>query len=98
MFATLFGDKLPYGCYADEAHGLLANNLTLVRLAQAYGWEIPSEYRAAWNAYLASDGYEETESIIGQGELVDVAMEWLNDHTQNGIWEWDGGLFLRQDV
>lgn len=99
------------GCWLDEVHGQQRNNLRCFDLALEFGW-VPEDGFPM--ASRIRDAYEDGQDYImdvtegkidintamtGQGELVDQATAYLNDHAPEGyevIW-FEGNLFLQNE-
>lgn len=85
------------GCWLDGHMGW-HNAYRVVERAEAYGFTVPAEYREALDAYRASgDGNDsltddQWEAINGQGELSDMATDYLQARAPRGYeFIWDCG-------
>lgn len=82
------------GCYLDGHMGVY-NNVRAIRLAQDHGMVLSEADEAAVSAFDADPIYCDDdlwEAVIGQGELVDKAIEYLDSISEHGLfWEWDAG-------
>lgn len=94
------------GCWVDGSRGWYAMSL-VVDAALARGMVLGEDDTAILVAYRAGDeclvlaSGEEVDvvgSVVGQGELVDRALEWLNEHVAPVGWvfELEDGLMLRR--
>lgn len=90
------------GCYIDGHWGQYATD-RLAEIAERIGWapdtwmQDPRKIRRRAELYEISD---ETEQDLWElfHACDDEIIEWLNDHTEDGVWGWqDGELFLQTE-
>lgn len=85
------------GTWLDGCHGW-HNNYRVVDCAVEYGFIVPEDYREALETFRHSGGHimsdDVAEAIYGQGELSDMATDYLNEHAPEGyVFVWDAGEF-----
>lgn len=76
-----------------DGHQGWRNNYRVVDVATEYGFVIPEEYRDALDRYRnGSESEGIHEAICGQGELSDMATDYLNENAPDGyVFVWDMG-------
>lgn len=84
------GDQL--GTWLDGSQGW-HNAYRVVDLAVGYGFKVPEGYETALENYRSNRADDnEHEAIIGQGELSDMATEFLSDLIEGPFeFVWDCG-------
>lgn len=77
------------GCWFEGSQGW-QNSVRVIEAAESWGMKVTDAEHAAMDAYKADHGYDESESINGQGELSDRATEWLQSLAPTGYqFVWD---------
>lgn len=82
------------GTWVGGWHGVDSPALAIDK-AEAYGFTVPDDYaRALYNYRTHGHGahVDDWEAVNGQGELSDMATDYLNDHAPEGyLFRWDAG-------
>ena len=79
------------GCWLDGQFGW-HNHYRVVDKAVEFGFVVGDEYVSALDAYRDGGREDEDCPITGQGELVDMATDYLNEHAPDGyFFEWSAG-------
>lgn len=90
------------GCWLDGHQGW-HNNYRVVDRATEYGFVVPDDYRSALTDFR-ENGHDcamnSWDAITGQGELSDMATDYLNNNAPDGfVFVWDmGELSLMTDA
>jgi hypothetical protein len=93
------GHNIEPGCYVDGHWGQYGTD-RLADIAESYGWTPESPFddprflRKEAEAAETHDGAFDLWDMYHDAD--DFLVEWLNDHTIDGLWGWDDGeLYLR---
>jgi hypothetical protein len=96
---TTNGHEVVTGLVLDGHYGW-HNHARMIGVATSLGFPISDDDQAMVDRYDTGDpsqtNEDDAEAVIGQGGLMDDALEWLNDHTDGDVvWHWhDGEFFL----
>jgi hypothetical protein len=95
----LNGHNIEPGCYVDGHWGQYGTD-RLAEIAEGHGWTPESPYKNP--RFLRAEAEKCDEDNVQHDlwemfhEADDAIIDWLNDHTIDGVWGWDDGeLFLR---
>lgn len=96
--ACVNGHEAEIGCYLDGVRGWRAVADLVTDVAVPFGYTLTDQDAEILSAYRGegSDGARGSADASDAAHFIsDEALEWLNDHTTNGVWEWvDGDLIL----